>query len=72
MYADDSTMYSAAVSNLELSDVMSIELTKVADWVNKNKLVLNISKTKCMIFSSRHKLLNDPTLCHLKENKFNK
>lgn len=45
MYAD-STMYSAAMTNTELSDVLSIEESgkKVADWVYKNKLVLNFAK----------------------------
>ena len=48
MYADDSTMYSAASEYNELTDVLSSELRMVSEWVDMNKLVWNISKTKCM------------------------
>lgn len=62
MYADDSTMCSAALTYQELTDVLSIELRTVAEWVSKNKLVLNISKTKCMVFGPRHMLVSNPEL----------
>lgn len=50
MYADDSTMYSTALECNELTDVLSSELRMVSVWVDMNKLVLNISKTKCILY----------------------
>ena len=43
MYADDSTMYSAALTYQELTDAPSTELRAVADLVKMNKSVLNVS-----------------------------
>ena len=62
MYADDSTMYSTASTVDELNDILNYEIKAVADWVHENKLVLNIAKTKCMVFGSRHKLEGNPQL----------
>jgi hypothetical protein len=39
MYADDSTMYSAASECNELTDVLSRERRMVSEWVDMNKLV---------------------------------
>ena len=60
MYADDSTMYYAANTHNELNQVLSQET--VHDWITSNKLVLNISKTKGIIFGSRHRLSARPKL----------
>uniref|UniRef100_A0A4W5P3U4 Reverse transcriptase domain-containing protein n=1 Tax=Hucho hucho TaxID=62062 RepID=A0A4W5P3U4_9TELE len=62
MYADDSTIYSAASECNELTNVLSSELRMVSEWVDMNKLVLNISKTKCIVFGSRYMLADDPLL----------
>lgn len=62
MYADDSTMYCAANTYKELSEVISQELETVYAWITLNKLVLNISKTKSILFGSRHKLATKPKL----------
>lgn len=53
MYADDATLFTAASRLPELNENLQHELNTVVDWVKKNKLVLNISKTKCMIFCNR-------------------
>ena len=50
MYANDSTMYSAASECNELTGVLSSELRMVSEWVDKNKLVFNISKAICNVF----------------------
>ena len=62
MYVDDSTMCIAASECNELTDVLSGELRMVSEWVDMNKLVLNISKTKCIVFGSRYMLVDDPQL----------
>ena len=49
MYADDSTLYNK-------------ELRLVSDRVARNKLVLNISKTKSIVFGTNHSLNPKPQL----------
>ena len=36
----------------------NVELDKLADWFKANKLTLNISKTKYMIFNDKSKTVN--------------
>ena len=47
MYAVDSTLYKSATS---ATATLNKELQLVSEWVAKNKLVQNISKTKSIIF----------------------
>ena len=56
LYADDTAiMFSAkTVSNIE--EVLNKELSSVAKWMENNKLSVNASKTKVMLFGSHHKL----------------
>ncbi len=65
MYADDSTIYTSALTNGELNLVLREELKAVVDWINCNKLVLNVSKTNCMVIGSYHSISKNPQL-HLK------
>jgi hypothetical protein len=46
MYADDSTLYTSATIASEMTATLNKELQLVSEWVARNKLVLNISKTK--------------------------
>ena len=62
MYADDSTLYYAAKTVSELDNVLSTELNMVFDWIKRNKMVLNISKTKSIILGSSHKLSSTPKM----------
>ena len=62
MYADDTTLYSAAVSEQVVSDTLSGALTNIYEWIECNKLVLNISKTKAIVLGSRHMLGKNPQL----------
>ena len=62
LFADDSTLYCAAKSCDILNEVLSRELKIVHDWVVCNRLVLNISKTKCMVLGTRHRLSTEPKL----------
>ena len=59
LYADDTTLVnslcsftfsSQSRSTHNVSDSINLELNKVYDWLAANKLSLNISKTKYMIF----------------------
>ena len=53
MYADDSTIYSSALTPRDLEKVLNEELVLIRKWVNINKMVLNIKKTKCILCSKR-------------------
>ena len=39
----------------DLITCMNKELEKISQWMNVNKLSLNVSKTKCIAFSLRKK-----------------
>ena len=55
MYADNS-LYTSATTASEIPAMLSKELQLVSEWVARNKLVLNISKTKNIVFGTNHSL----------------
>lgn len=64
IYANDSTLYTSATTATE---TFNKELQLVSEWVARNKLVLNISKTKSSVFGTNHSLNPKPQL-HLVMN----
>lgn len=63
-YADDTTL-SVSLSNDTSNTVAGLlneELNKVNDWLQLNKLSLNIDKTKCMMFHTKQKVFEKPIL----------
>lgn len=50
MYADDSTIYTSALTANDLNSALEVELRSVVEWVKRNKLVLNVAKTNCIVF----------------------
>ena len=54
MYADDTTLY-CNVNNDVTDDLLNYELSKICDWPGANKLALNVSKTKFMVFHTINK-----------------
>lgn len=55
LYADDTTIFTAHDSIPALTSQLNSDLQSVISWCHKNKLVINPSKTKYVIFSSRSK-----------------
>ena len=53
LFADDSNMFLSGKNVDELVNSMNIEMEKVTDWLNVNKLSLNLKKTHYMIFRGR-------------------
>ena len=49
MYADDNTLYCNIDQNVS-EEVINNELTKVSQWLAANKLSINVTKTKYMVF----------------------
>ena len=56
MYADDTSISIAASSLPELESVLNTELANLHEWLNVNKLSLNIAKTELMLKGSRQRL----------------
>jgi hypothetical protein len=49
MYADDTNISFQSNTFDELEDLMNIELGKLKEWLNANKLSLNVAKTEFMV-----------------------
>ncbi len=62
MYADDSTIYLAETTIGDLNTNLSQEMKLVLDWINGNKLILNVSKTTSMVIGTNHSLRSNPSL----------
>jgi len=56
IYADDTTLFTTLSTfvkpNSSINDEISQEFNKITDWLKLNKLSLNISKTKLMMFTT--------------------
>lgn len=62
MYADDTTVYASAKTAEELTVILNRELSSIGKWVHENKMVLNLTKTKSIIFGSNQSLRAEPEL----------
>ena len=65
MYADDTALYAMSSDIDELVDIMNKELVNVRDWLVRNKLSLNVSKTEFMLMGTR------PHLAAVKDHEVN-
>ena len=61
MYADDSTIYASATTANEVTETLQ-EVQSVFEGVASNKLVLNIFKTKSIVFGTNPSLNSQPQL----------
>ena len=52
MYADNTTLF-CNIDNNVTEDVINRELCKIYEWLGANKLALNVSETKFMVFHTR-------------------
>ena len=62
MYADDTTVHASATTPADLTTILNRELDIIGKWIFENKLILNISKTKSIVFGSNHSLRREPEL----------
>ena len=53
MYADDTTLLINDYNLPSLINKLEFELKNISEWVLSNRLILNFSKTKLMIFSKK-------------------
>ena len=59
-YADDTTLFSTLnklvnAQNTDPDIIINMELSKINEWLEINKLSLNIAKSKFMVFHTQHK-----------------
>ena len=59
VFADDTNIFCSGEDIQEMIEVVTEELDKLKFWFNLNKLSLNLSKTKYMIFGNQKTLLNE-------------
>ena len=63
IYADDTVLYFTSLCSSEINKVVQDDLNRVAKWMECNKLILNQSKTKTMLFGSWQNLAKSPNFC---------
>lgn len=56
LFADDTLLYITGKDMNEIANKMNSELKSVVNWLDSNKLKLNVQKTKCMLINSRSRL----------------
>ena len=61
LYADDTTLTYADNDFDQILTVMNRDLHALDDWLNKNKLSLNVIKTKCMFIGTHQKSATLPS-----------
>ena len=59
MFADDSNLFFSHPDPQILVNTVNTELVKVSQWIKANKLTLNVTKSKYMIFSNSLEKLPD-------------
>ena len=61
MYADDMTLIVPGKSRADVVNIANEQLVRVFSWLTNNKLIMNTTKTKYMIFSPKNR--NTKTTC---------
>ena len=64
MYADDVILVVSDATTQIINDKLNIFMAELHNWLLKNKLILNVQKTKVMLVGSHQRIrtLGDPTL----------
>ena len=67
LFADDTTCLAKGKKLSELTNYVNIELQKIANWFRANKMAVNTSKTKFIVFRTHGKPIN-PDDCMISFN----
>ena len=54
LYADDTVLYTHAKTINDAERIIQRDLTELDNWCIHNKLTINVSKTKCMLITTRN------------------
>jgi hypothetical protein len=78
LFADDTNILYSDVCLKTLNETIQIEMNKITDWLNVNKLSINTAKTKLILFRSKNKKpkcdlrisINSETIKQVKKLRF--
>ncbi len=70
MYEDDSTIYLAESMMENLNRNLNEEIATVMEWIESNQVILDVSKTMCMVIGSNYSLQSNPKLDLSVKNMF--
>ena len=56
LYADDTVLYCYSSNPADFESALNEDLLAIANWLNDNKLTLNVNKTKSMLIGSDFKI----------------
>ena len=62
MFADDTNMFLEHHDIKYLESVINIEIVKIVEWLNVNKLSLNVKKTHAILFTKHRNICSEPML----------
>ena len=62
LFEDDLTFQLSGNNIREFFDKVNYELEQASDWFNCNKLILNVSKSKFIVFGPNNKKINHNNL----------
>ena len=62
LYADDTGLSASGKKVHDVEKLINLDLDKIYNWLLANKLIINVEKTKCMIFATEYKLGQCPDL----------
>ena len=54
LYADDTVVYATHINEQICHDWLCMDLKILMDWFNKNRLTINLDKTKLMLFATKN------------------
>ena len=62
LYADDTVLYSKRTqeNNVTLQANMQSDLDSISSWCTNNAILMNVKKTKSMVFGTRYRLKQTP------------
>jgi hypothetical protein len=72
MYADDTNAFYSDKNLKSLTNIMQDEMNKVTNWLNVNKLSINTTKTKYIIFKSSNKKCNTDINIQINHKQYNR
>ena len=58
LFADDTNILHSHTCLKTLNEIIQIEMNKITDWLNANKLSINTVKTKFILFRTKNKKIN--------------
>ena len=68
LYADDTIIYTSGTTTDEVKDKLQNCVDNISEWYKRNRLYINIKKSKTMVFGSKAKLkslnLDEYVLCY--------